>query len=415
MMLILLLGWLRWSKAIQNWTGSLDRLDALRPPMPDLLSDWQWFVFEQLIDHNRGPAAGYFDQRYVRTYDYYDPKRPIFFVNVNEEDPAMNPRYDIIDTAREAKAAIFFLSLRYTGESLPTHEFSTETLKKLLTVEQMVGDVARFGGYLHTKVDNLKIILFGCSQAGMITAVAHQRHPEIFAGAVSSASPFKFELVDYKYNPVLSSDLANQYLGGSPQCLNLVGEAHTEFASSMVTAEGRRQVETKFGFCEEYMDDVNNQAYTGAALDRLAVIFNTNRPLKPGSCRKSGVKDLTNMLRNKMVLTRDMLAVFQICRNRGLIAECVEHKCPFCTSASWVDFWLMVCEEGFGISKAEVEKNVADLQAYVNKLSGATNILSINGDADPWYPSSITQEREGLQVMWVKGASHCYWCTHENE
>ncbi|KAF4654910.1 Thymus-specific serine protease [Perkinsus chesapeaki] len=222
---------------------------------------------------------------------------------------------------------------------------------------------------------------------------------------------------------------------------------------SMETAEGRREVEEKLRICAGVLEDVKNQTYitvdagllgmelqnsdpncglrilycnikricdrltkgSDPALDKLADIYNTNQPLKPGYCRMLSARLFFDLLKNRMDNSPLRLGFFGKCNTQGFL-ECSRGSCPFYTTKSSVDFWLMACKEGFGLSKDEILKNIADFQRYIEKdLDKTTNILSINGDADPWYPSSITEARKGLDVMWVKGASHCYWCGHSDK
>ncbi|KAF4672860.1 Thymus-specific serine protease [Perkinsus chesapeaki] len=310
-------------------------------------------------------------------------------------------------------------------------------------MEQIIADVAAFGTNLQAKNPGVKIL---------IAALARKKHGDIFIGAVTSSTPFKFKLANDEYNSVLSQDLSSPSLGGSPQCLTTLTNAHMDFAKSMETAEGRREVEKKLKICDGILEDVNNQIYTtvmgnllgtslqyndpgctenycnikkicdrltrgsDAALDKLADIYNTNKPLKPGYyCRRKTARLFIVTLKNRMSNSSRRLGYFDACNIAGF-PECSSGSCPFYTSKSWVDFYLMLCKEGFGLSKDEILKNIADFQQYVEKdLDKTTNILSINGDADPWYPSSITKARMGLDIMWVKGASHCYWCGHSDK
>ncbi|KAF4678357.1 Thymus-specific serine protease [Perkinsus chesapeaki] len=318
-------------------------------------------------------------------------------------------------------------------------------------MEQFVADVAAFARHLQANMPGVKIVLFGCSNAGLIAALARKEHRDIFIGAVTSSTAFKFKLANDEFYSFVSQELSNPSLGGSPQCLATLTNAHMDFVKSMETAEGRREVEKKLEICDGILDVVNNQIYTtieanllgvdlqyndprtnvdyrnikkicgrltegsDAALDKLADIYNTNQPLPPLHCRGITASDVIDLFKNRMDNSPARLGFFEKCNTEGFL-ECSRGSCAFYTSKSWVDFWLMACKEGFGLSKDEILKNIADFQRYVKKdLNKTRNILSINGDADPWYPSSITKARKGLDVMWVKGASHCYWCTHSNE
>ncbi|KAF4663379.1 hypothetical protein FOL47_005768 [Perkinsus chesapeaki] len=139
---------------------------------------------------------------------------------------------------------------------------------------------------------------------------------------------------------------------------------------------------------------------SGSPLDKLADIFNTNNPVPPGECKGDKVKAYINRMKSSKVRSAERMDLFYICGNRALLPACERGTCPFYTNTNWAAFWLMVCQEGFGLSKDKIRRNVKHLREYVGEdLHGAKNILLINGVADPWYPSGITKERPGTQVI----------------
>ncbi|KAF4661429.1 Thymus-specific serine protease [Perkinsus chesapeaki] len=365
---------------------------------PFQIKHWKGFLL--------GPEAGLFAQEYTHSFDFFDKKKPIIFVRLTKWRPSETKIFDVLEPATK-----------------------------------------------------------------MIAALARQRHPKIFAGAVASSTPFKITPIDVKYWPHVAKDFSNPHLGGSPACVDVLTEAHQEYAQALKKVKGRRAVEEKFRYCDRYLEDVNNQIFSAiggrllgmspqyndphratdyhniekicgrltngrqgralsaevskllgylfseSSLDKLADIRNTNEPIPPGRCRGAPFRAFINLLRDSMSRDPDRLDLFHTCDSQGLFGSCDGSRtCPFYTKTNWVDFYLMVCKEGFGVSKDQFLRNVKDLQEYVGEdLHGANNILLINGDADPWYPSGITKGRPGLQVINVPDASHCFWCNMQNE
>ncbi|KAF4665674.1 Thymus-specific serine protease [Perkinsus chesapeaki] len=360
--------------------------------MKSPLSSWKWFHFSQVIDHSKGPERGVFKQEYLMSDEFFNHARPLIFVGISGVDLTKAPFFEVKHAARLAMASVFSLELRYSGSTFPIKDFSTATLKRLFTNQQMVDDVAFFGAKLKAKYNGAKIVVFGCSRAGTIAALARQRYPDIFLGAVVSSGAFKFKLVDEMYNQIVSQDLSKPSLGGSLECLDVVVQAHADLARAMMDPQDRRGVEQKLGFCEGVLEDVTNQVYATSdgsllgmlvqendpfckhdycnidrvcgrltrsgnesPLDKLADVYNTNVPLRPRTCRQKRADKLINLLKNETSSNVSRMSIFYICHSRGLFAECKEGSCPFYTGFNnWVDFWLMVCHKGFGLPREQV-------------------------------------------------------------
>ncbi|KAF4649906.1 Thymus-specific serine protease, partial [Perkinsus chesapeaki] len=149
-------------------------------------------------------------------------------------------------------------------------------------------------------------------------------------------------------------------------------------------------------------------------LDMLATIYKASKPSRDLAAR---LKGLLAKLKDEKISSAYRMSLFRICSSRGLMSTCNSSTCPFFTRIenSWLDYGTWLCREGFGISKEDILKGVEEHRKYVGDFRNTTHILSINGDADPWYPSSIFKEGEGPEVQMVTDASHCYWCKGEDE
>ncbi|KAF4659032.1 Thymus-specific serine protease [Perkinsus chesapeaki] len=353
---------------------------------------------------------------------------------------------EMIDAAKKIRAGMVLLEQRYTGMSLPTREFSVATLKKLFKVPQSVKDVALFGEKTKDRLPGVKIILFGCSHGGTVAALARKYFSHIFDGAILSSAPLEIQLENEQYAEVLGRDFSNQELGGSDQCLGVLRDAHSAIGDRLSTPEGRQLLVEKFGLRQGDLEGSEAQtAFThygattgvdlqyndpecekdfcnirricmrlttgqGPPLDLLADIYKTNKP-----SRKSLVESIQQylaMLKDDRTSDKKRMSFFDSCTSTGLFATCGHASCPFFTrpDRDWLFFARWVCEVGFGLSFDEIRDGIAEFNAYVGNFRGTTNILSINGNADPWYPSSIYEEGKGPEVEMVQDASHCYWC-----
>ncbi|KAF4651414.1 Thymus-specific serine protease [Perkinsus chesapeaki] len=360
----------------------------------------------------------------MRNDDFYIAEReaaePVLLLEYNGIRLTRPTNY-IVRAAKDLGASIVIVDQRYTGTSLPTKEFSVGTLKKLLTVPQSVQDVAL-----------------------TVAALARKYYPLTFDGAILSSAPLKFQLEDPEYTKVLGKDFSNRGLGGSTQCLSALKEAHSAIGEKLASPEGRRQLEKTFNIHEGDLEAREVQTAFTLHGRSTGLVVQNNDPLCKGEycnvekvCKKltegptpldmlatiykarhrgdlaAGVKEYLARLKDEKIPSADRMREFRICSSRGLISTCNSATCSFFTRSenSWFDYGTWLCREGFGISKEDILQGVEELRKYVGDFRNTTNILSINGDADPWYPSSIFREGEGPEVQMVGNASHCYWCS----
>ncbi|KAF4673795.1 Thymus-specific serine protease [Perkinsus chesapeaki] len=282
---------------------------------------WNKADFEgQLVDHEAGPAGGTFRQRGLINTQFYNPKKPVLFLCVAQEATTSSAGYEMIVPAIKNNAVMMVLEHRFFGQSLPTKDFSAATLEKLHTVHQALEDLryaaAKQVPQLLRPKGDLKILLFGYSYTGTLAAWARQQYPTSVTGAVASSSPFDIKVANDAYNSVAAADFERYDLGGSSACLSEVTKAHQAFSDALGSPEGQQKLEGTFRICRGNLATKNNQflaagssALLGvpiqyndpacqgkycniakicerftsggdAPLEKLADIFNTNKPLK---------------------------------------------------------------------------------------------------------------------------------------
>ena len=109
--------------------------------------------------------------------------------------------------------------------------------------------------------------------------------------------------------------------------------------------------------------------------------------------------------------------IWQTCTEFGFYQTCGDN-CPFASHFHSIDMDLEICSLLFNISSTDVYDNVqSSLDQYGGKdflTSGASNILTVNGNVDPWSVLGLEESDSTsykLPVKMVPGASHHFW-TH---
>ncbi|XP_038064051.1 dipeptidyl peptidase 2-like [Patiria miniata] len=153
--------------------------------------------FDQIIDHYNFASHDNktFKQRYmVSEKDWKVRKGPIFFYTGNEGPITtfLENTGFMYDIAPEFNALLVFAEHRFYGESLPfgNQSFTTENMG-LLTVEQALADYATLIMYLKEslKCPACKVVTFGGSYGGMLSAYMRFKFPNIVDGAIASSAP----------------------------------------------------------------------------------------------------------------------------------------------------------------------------------------------------------------------------------
>ena len=184
--------------------------------------------FPQTLDHfdvTPDAATPQWQQRFwLNASLWAGGDAPIFFYIEGE---GAGSAYSVVagehvELAATYSALIVSLEHRYYGASIPTPDLTTGNMR-FLSSHQALADIANFYAAYLAPTFNLtrrnKVITFGGSYPGALSAWARLRLPHIVHGAVSSSSPVQDSFDDTSYNDQVAASLAYPLVGGSPACL----------------------------------------------------------------------------------------------------------------------------------------------------------------------------------------------------
>lgn len=137
-----------------------------------------------------------------------------------------------MELAGQYNALVIALEHRYYGASIPTPDLTTPNMA-YLSSHQAVGDVARFLSEFVFPTWNVnpaagqKVVTFGGSYPGALSAWLRLRLPHLISIAVSTSSPIQAQLDFTAYNGVVNASLSKTSIGGSSACAEATRAAFT--------------------------------------------------------------------------------------------------------------------------------------------------------------------------------------------
>ncbi|XP_052220287.1 putative serine protease F56F10.1 isoform X1 [Dreissena polymorpha] len=184
------------------------------PAPPGLPLPVEQFYEFQSLDHFDGSNFQYWKQRYFMNNVTYRPGGPVFLMLGGQS--AANSVWLVTgawyEYAREHGAFMVLLEHRFFGESTPTDNITSSSLR-FLSSRQALADNAQFIAdlkrwYQHPIQDS-KVIVFGGGYSGSLAAWMRSHYPYIVDGAVASSAPI-FATLDFtEYYVAVTNTLAS--------------------------------------------------------------------------------------------------------------------------------------------------------------------------------------------------------------
>ncbi|XP_007955081.1 thymus-specific serine protease [Orycteropus afer afer] len=294
-------------------------------------------------------------------------------------------------------------------------------------------------------------ICFGGSYAGSLAAWARLKFPHLIFASVASSAPLRAVLDFSEYNNVVSRSLMSTAIGGSSECWAAASAAFAE-VERRLRAGGAAQeaLQAELGACGP-LTRAEDQAELLEALQALvggAVQYNgqAGAPLsvrqlcglllagwgnRSRTAPYRGLRQATQIVMHSLgerclstsraetvAQLRDTEPqvsgvgdrqwLYQTCTEFGFYITCEDPGCPFSQFPA-LPSQLGLCEQVFGLSPSSVAKAVAQTNSYYGgQTLRATQVLLINGDADPWHVLSVTESLGPFKsVILIPNASHC--------
>ena len=154
---------------------------------------WDAKPFPQTLDHSDPSNGGIFAQWITTDFEYsgtYNVEKTVFYLPgwkaMGTRDPFPS---SVRAIAKQTGAALFALEHRFFGNSVPT-DLTDENLAKYLTVEQILGDIAKVI-ISYEKIEKLMIV--GGSYAGVAASWFKAKYPKLADGAWASSAPVHLE------------------------------------------------------------------------------------------------------------------------------------------------------------------------------------------------------------------------------
>lgn len=417
--------------------------------------------FNQTLDHFDAVTAvdpsTFWAQRFWVNATFFNGSGPVFLY---VEGEGAGSAADVVGGQHVELAAahgslIVALEHRFFGASIPTADLTTASLRHLSS-PQAIGDTARFiTEYLIPTFDldlsMNKIVTFGGSYPGALSAFLRQKLPHLIHSAFASSAPV-LAVADFTgYNNDVGVALTNPNIGGSAQCLTAVTAAFAEIDAALSgSAADRAAISSAVFSCAPIVTDLDalNLAGNTAGAIMGVVQYNNDGPgaynvqqlcatmLQPntkplaalkqvisattdGACVDNLYADFIAQIRNTTVdktvtgvggrqwqwLTISAYGFYQTC-DQGT-------GCPFTPTWMPLSFSYQQGMDGFGAAFTAdfTEDRIAFTNSYFGGRDSATSrILYTNGGVDPWHMLSVTPangQNGGEATVWIPNGAHC--------
>ncbi|XP_006872939.1 PREDICTED: thymus-specific serine protease [Chrysochloris asiatica] len=410
---------------------------------------------EQPLDPFNASDRRVFLQRYWVNDQYWTGQNGPIFLHLGGEGslgPGSVMRGHPASLAPALGALVVGLEHRFYGLSIPAAGLDMAQLR-FLSSRHALADMASAHLAL-SRIFNVssssRWICFGGSYAGSLAAWARLKFPHLIFASVASSAPLRAVLDFSEYNAVVSRSLMRTAIGGSLECRTAASAAFAEVGRRL-RAGGAAQaaLRAELGACSP-LSRTEDQAMLLEALQALvggtvqydgqvgaplsvrqlcgllADGGNRSRTAPYRGLRRAvqivmhslGQRCLSTSRAETVAQLRDTEPqvsnfgdrqwLYQTCTEFGFYVTCEDPDCPF-SQLPALPSQLGLCEQVFGLSASSVAQAVAQTNSYYGgQTPRATQVLFVNGDADPWHMLSVTQSLGPFEsALLIPNASHC--------
>ncbi|KAM4835716.1 thymus-specific serine protease [Thomomys bottae] len=346
-------------------------------------------------------------------------------------------------------ALVISLEHRFYGLSIPTGGLSMSQLRYLSSRHALADVVSAHQAFsrLFNISSSSPWICFGGSYAGSLAAWTRLKFPHLIFAAVASSAPVRAVLDFSEYNNVVSRSLKNTAIGGSLECAAAVAAAFTEVERRLrAGGAAQRALGAELGVCgplgsrEDQAEllgalqalvggtvQYDGQAGAPLSVRQLCALLRDHSHPTPYRGLRGAVQIVLHGLGQKCLsfprsetvaqlrATEPQVSgvgerqwLYQTCTEFGFYVTCEHPGCPF-SQLPALPSELELCEQVFGLSASSVAQAVAQTNSYYGgQTPGATQVLFVNGETDPWHVLSVTRVLGPSELaLLIPNASHC--------
>jgi len=402
---------------------------------------------EQTLDHFRFDDDRKFLQRYLVSDVFWtSPSAPIFYYTGNEGNIELfaNNTKGMINLARDFGALVVFGEHRYYGLSMPFGKASLEPQNLVyLTVEQALADHASLVLRLKEKLSapDAKVVAFGGSYGGMLSAYIRMRYPNVIHGALAASAPVLQMQGQIANNGELFSEIctATYATEGGEACPAGIREGFREFAHLAATGDydtiaeklqlcspitSAADLQTLYFYLQNgylYMA-MSNYPWPANFLQPLprwpvrhaCEVYGTSTaddPLKAmgfsvgvyyNSTGKHSCLDYNEALASDLGLTA---WTYQACTEMVMPVQS-NGKTDMFLPVPWnFDAWAKYCQAEFGVTP---RPGWTYLSFWGDRLDALSRVIFSNGEYDPWSAGGVMNSPNPSVVTLpiIQGAHH---------
>jgi len=413
----------------------------VRNSNPDI---FKWF--DQRNNHFDKQEVSTWKQRYIVNQTFWRGNGYPIFVMLGGEGPLSDVElagYFILNEKAEQYGALMVaIEHRFYGKSIPGDGTLSTSNLRLLTADQALADYAVFIDFIKSefKAADSKVVTFGGSYSGSLSAWMRQKYPNLVDIGYASSAPV-FAKLDYpEYFQVVTESVG-------PTCASRLTEAYRTIESLMSTNPDK--VLKDFKACKkpvtqldittfmealsdsvagvvQYSGDNNGLGRrwdvskmcsiigtTGDAYDSYVSFVNEYMLSYGENCTYANYEDEIQELKNTDPNAPSAAGrswTYQTCTEYGYYQTVESSSVPFSKLIN-LDYFLGMCKDVYGIDKSHPKASVD----YTNMYYGGRDVRSdkivfLNGSVDPWHALGLisdTPKPQDMPVFYIKGTAHC--------
>jgi len=398
--------------------------------------------FDQRNDHFRKNDVSTFKQRYIINDTYWGGNPYPIFVMLGGEGPMaateLTGRFIINEKTAVYKALMVSIEHRFYGNSTPGDgTLKTDNLH-LLSADQALADYAVLIKYVKDlyNATNSKVVTFGGSYSGSLSAWMRQKYPNIVDIAYASSAPVQAQLDFPEYFKVVTDSVGDKCALRIAQAFKTIEKYMSKNKTklledfkgcnkNMVTKDDEvtflESLSDSVAGCVQYSGD-NNMLGRAWNVSRMCDIITKGddpydayvaftRAFMGDDCLDSNYDDVINELKNADPRNPNAAGrswTYQTCVEYGYYQTDESDDVPFSQRVN-LQYFLGMCEKVFNITES------GKCVDYTNDYYGGRNVNSdkivfLNGSVDPWHALGLvndTSKPNDMPVCYIQGTAHC--------